>query len=69
MAKLSKIDPYSHFNSPNSVCYNLLFEGVIHNDNDDNEEGGNNQMLVIQEGDTDDEEMAMNMQLEELNAR
>lgn len=35
---LSKSDPYSHFNSANSECFEKLFEGVYTNvNNDDND--------------------------------
>ncbi|XP_028322213.1 E3 ubiquitin-protein ligase RNF14 [Gouania willdenowi] len=35
MAVLSKVNPYSHFNSPQSPCYNSLFHGVDMNDDED----------------------------------
>lgn len=28
MQLVSKTNPYSHFNSPGSLCFNRLFEGV-----------------------------------------
>lgn len=38
---LSKSDPYSHFNSANSDCFDKLFEGVFNEQqNDDNNDDG-----------------------------
>ena len=33
---LSKVDPYAHFNSKTSICYEKLFEGIDQPDNDRN---------------------------------
>ena len=35
---LSKVDPYSHFNSKTSVCFEKLFEGIDQPDIDRNGE-------------------------------
>ncbi|XP_062513556.1 E3 ubiquitin-protein ligase RNF14-like [Corticium candelabrum] len=35
MAVLSRNNPYGHFNSPGSKCYNLLFQGIDLDDDDD----------------------------------
>lgn len=91
LAKLSKIDPYSHFNLPSSECFEKLFEGVV------NENGEPNRMIEVNfEEDSDDdqnlepynsedddedetndgqnnaeldEQVALRLQLEELNMR
>lgn len=34
LGQLSKVNPYSHFNNPNSPCYNQLFQGVDLDDED-----------------------------------
>ena len=39
---LSKNDPYSHFNSANSECFEKLFEGVERNDEEPNNNNNNN---------------------------
>ena len=44
---LSKNDPYSHFNSANSVCYAKLFEGVENEDNDGNENNNNQAVQAL----------------------
>lgn len=35
---LSKADPYSHFNSKTSNCFERLFEGIDQNDNNQRDE-------------------------------
>ena len=79
--KLSKVDPYSHFNLRSSECFERLFEGVV------NENGEQQRELEVdldadttddedddnEDGDDDedddlDEELALRMQLQELNA-
>lgn len=37
LGNLSKVNPYSHFNNPNSPCFNQLFQGV---EMEEEEEGG-----------------------------
>ncbi len=39
---LSKSDPYSHFNSANSECFDKLFEGVINHQEDDDDDNDSN---------------------------
>lgn len=42
---LSKNDPYSHFNSKNSECFEKLFEGAWNLDNDEDDEENNRELL------------------------
>lgn len=50
---LSKNDPYSHFNSANSECFEKLFEGVENNENNNN---NNNDNDNIQENNENNDE-------------
>ena len=56
---MSKNDPYSHFNSANSDCFQKLFEGVEDHDNEDNEANNNlpalNNLLINNDADEDAE--------------
>ena len=38
MATLSKTNPYSHFNTPGSPCFNLLFRGLEGDGGDDEDD-------------------------------
>lgn len=50
LSKLSKIDPYSHFNLRTSECFEKLFEGV------ENEDGEPNRMLEVNLDDNEQED-------------
>ena len=38
MSTLSRSNPYQHFNSLNSSCFNKLFEGIDEDDDDDDDD-------------------------------
>ena len=56
MKVLSKNDPYSHFNSSNSECYEKLFEGVVNNAENDNEDRDFREFEINFDDDEDDDE-------------
>lgn len=49
--KLNRDDPYLHYRDPSSKCFNMLYHGMVSDDEDDDI----NDFVVLLETDSDDD--------------